>query len=175
MNQIIEESFSEGAYGLSLGLQYEPGMYVAMKELEDIALLVKRHDRLLTVHIKALSRVGAYQSNFMEKPHNIRAIEEMIELAERTGVKIQISHLLFIGRESWSSCDQALEMIDLARSRGIDIAFDVYPYHCGNTTVNIMLSEEFLKNPENSFKSPQSRLQMSELWDMGAQINGIRH
>lgn len=27
MSQIIEESFSEGAYGLPLGLGYEPGMY----------------------------------------------------------------------------------------------------------------------------------------------------
>jgi N-acyl-D-amino-acid deacylase len=173
MNQIIEESFAEGAYGLSLGLGYEPGMYVAMKELEEIALLVKRHDRLLTVHIKAFSRVsGAYQSSFLEKPHNIRAIEEMIELSERTGVKIQISHLLFIGRESWSSCDLALGMIDQARSRGIDIAFDVYPYHAGNTTVDIMLSEEFLKNPEESYRSSPLRMQMSEIWDMSRQING---
>ena len=173
MFQIIEESFAEGAYGLSLGLQYEPGMYVAMKELEDIALLVNKHNRLLTVHTKALSRAsGAYQTDFMEKPHNIRAIEEMIELAEKTGIKLQISHLLFIGRESWPSCDQALEIIDKARSRGIDVAFDVYPSHCGNTTVNIMLSEEFLKDPENSFKSPQARLQWSELMNMGWLING---
>ncbi len=173
MSRMIEESFSAGAYGLSLGLGYEPGMHVAMKELEDIALLVKRHDRLMTVHMRALSRVsGAYKSNFIEKPHNIRALEEMIALAERTGVTIQISHLLFIGRESWSSCDQALEMIDRARSRGIDIAFDVYPYHCGNTTVDILLSEEFRENPENCFKSPRSRRQMSEIWDMSRQVNG---
>jgi N-acyl-D-amino-acid deacylase len=173
MNQIIEESFSDGSYGVSLGLGYEPGMHVAMKELEDMALLVKRYDRLMTVHVKALSRVsGAYESSFLEKPHNIRAIEEIIELAERTGVRIQISHLLFIGRESWTSCDQALEIIDQARSRGIDIAFDVYPYHCGNTTVEIMLAEEFRKNPENSFKSSQSRHQMSEIWNMSRQVNG---
>ncbi len=82
MSQIIEESFSEGAYGLFLGLGYEPGMYVAMKELEEIALLVKRHDRLLTVHIKALARASsAYKSSFLVKPHNIRAIAEMIEIA----------------------------------------------------------------------------------------------
>jgi N-acyl-D-amino-acid deacylase len=173
MNQIIEESFSDGSYGVSLGLGYEPGMHVAMKELEDMVLLVKRYDRLMTVHVKALSRVsGAYESSFLEKPHNIRAIEEIIELAERTGVRIQISHLLFIGRESWTSCDQALEIIDQARSRGIDIAFDVYPYHCGNTTVEIMLAEEFRKNPENSFKSSQSRHQMSEIWNMSRQVNG---
>lgn len=174
MSQIIEQSFSEGAYGLSLGLGYEPGMYVDMKELEEIALLVKRHDRLLTVHIKSLARASAaYKSSFLVKPHNIRAIEEMIELAERTGVKIQLSHMIFVGRKTWPSCDRALEMIDQARSRGIDIAFDVFPYHCANTTVNALLPPWFLKNLEKNFKSPLSRMMLSVQWNIGWKFLGM--
>ena len=174
MSQIIEESFAEGAYGLSLGLGYEPGMYVAMKELEEIALVVKRHDRLLTVHIKALARASAaYKSSFLVKPHNILALEEMIELAERTGVKIQISHMIFTGRKTWPSCDRALEMIDQARSRGIDIAFDVFPYHCANTTVNALLPPWFLKNLEKNFKSPLSRMMLSVQWNIGWKFLGM--
>jgi len=174
MSQVIEESFFEGAYGISLGLGYEPGMYVAMKELEEIALLVKRHGRLLTVHIKSLSRGSfAYKSSFLLKPHNIRALAEMIELAERTGVKIQISHMIFGGRKTWSSCDRAMEMIDQARSRGIDIAFDVFPYHCANTTINVLLPPWFLKNLEKNFKSPLSRLLLSGLFAIGWKISGM--
>lgn len=174
MSQIIEESFFEGAYGLSLGLGYEPGMYVDMKELEEIALLVKRHDRLLTVHIKSLGRASAaYKSSFLVKPHNIRALEEVIELAERTGVKIQISHMIFTGRKTWPSCDRALEMIDQARYRGIDIAFDVFPYHCANTTVNALLPSWFLKNLEKNFKSPLSRRMLSVQWNVGWKFLGM--
>lgn len=174
MTKIIEESFFEGAYGLSLGLGYEPGMYVDMKELEEIALLVKRHDRLLTVHIKSLSRGSvSYTSSFLAKPHNIRALEEMIELAERTGVKIQISHMIFTGRKTWPSCDRALEMIDQARSRGIDIAFDVFPYHCANTTVNALLPPWFLKNLEKNFKSPLSRMLLSAQLNIGFKVIGM--
>jgi len=174
MSQLVEQSFSEGAYGVSLGLGYEPGMYVDMKELEEIALLVKRHDRLLTVHIKSLGRASAaYKSSFLIKPHNIRAIEEMIELAERTGVKIQISHMIFAGRKTWPSCDRALEMIDQARSLGIDIAFDVFPYHCANTTINGLMPEKFLKNPEKNFKSPLSRRMLSVQWNIGWKFLGM--
>ena len=174
MCQIIEESFSEGSYGLSLGLGYDPGMFVVdMKELEEIAHLVKRHDRLLTVHLRALTCASpAYKSDFQVKPHDICALEEMIELAEKTGVKIQISHLVFIGRNTWPSCDQALEMIERARSRGIDIAFDIFPYLCGNGTINSLLPLWFLKDPERNFKSSQSRQKLSAQWDIGWKILG---
>lgn len=87
---MIEESFVEGAYGLSLGLGYDPGMFVDIKELEELALLVKRQGRLLTVHLKALSRVSpAYKSDFLVKPHNIRALADMIELAEKTPLALE--------------------------------------------------------------------------------------
>ncbi len=174
MSQIIEESFSEGAYGVSLGLGYEPGMHVDMKELEEIARLVKKHDRVLTVHIKSLARASAvYKSSYLVKPHNILALEEMIKLAERTRVKIQISHLIFSGRKTWASCDKALEMIDQARSRGIDIAFDVFPYYCANTTVNAILPPWFLKNPDKYFKSSLSRKLLAFQYAIGWRTLGM--
>lgn len=172
---IIEESFADGAFGLSLGLGYDPGMYATSKELEEIALLAKKHNRLLAVHIRSLGRVSANcKSNFLIKPHNIRALTEMIELAEKTGVRIQISHLMFGGKKSWPSCDKALMMIDRAKSRGVDIAFDIFPYHCGNTTVNFLLSAWFLKDPEKHFKSSLSRLRQSVEWAIGWKLLGMK-
>ncbi|KUO77566.1 MAG: hypothetical protein APF81_27990 [Desulfosporosinus sp. BRH_c37] len=97
----------------------------------------------------------------------------MIDLAERTGVKIQISHLLFAGRKTWPSCDRALELIDQAKSRGIDIAFDIFPYHCANVTINGLMPEKFLKNPGKNFKSPLSRLLLSVQWNIGWKFLGM--
>lgn len=176
MGQLMEESFAEGAYGLSLGLGYAPGMFAGAKEMEDLARLVKKHNRLLAVHIRSLARVSpASKSEFLLKPHNIRALEEMIVLAEKTGVRIQISHLLFGGRKSWPSCDQALGLIDRAKSRGIDIAFDVFPYHCGNTTVNAVLPAWFLKDPQKHFKSSLSRRLFSAMMEFGWKMLGASY
>ncbi|GBF34185.1 N-acyl-D-aspartate/D-glutamate deacylase [Desulfocucumis palustris] len=176
MSRIIEESFSDGAYGFSLGLGYEPGMFINIKELEEMALLVKRNNRILTVHIKSLTRISPiYKTDFLIKPHNIRALEEMINLAEKTGVKIQISHLVFGGEKSWSSSDRAIGMIDQAKSRGVDIAFDVLPYHCVNTTVNALFSAWFLRNPEKNFKSLLSRFRQSIEWEIGFKFLGMSY
>jgi N-acyl-D-amino-acid deacylase len=161
MEKIIEASFAEGSYGLSFGLGYEPGMFVEMRELEELARLVKKHDRLLTVHNKALSKIsGAYRINPFGEDHNLKSLKEMVALAEKTGVKIQISHLIFLGSKTWPSCDKALEIIDQARNRGVDIAFDSYAHRAGNTTIYVVYPPWFIKNIPGSFKNPLARLRL---------------
>ncbi|MFZ5595395.1 MAG: N-acyl-D-amino-acid deacylase family protein [Bacillota bacterium] len=161
MERIIASSFEDGSYGLSLGLGYEPGIFVEMRELEDLARLVKKHDRILTVHNKALSKIsGAYPLKPFDEDHNIKSLGEMIELAEKTGIKIQISHLLFVGSKTWPGCDRALEMIDRARERGVDIAFDSFAHKAGNTTIYVVYPAWFLERIPKSFRSTLSRTRL---------------
>ncbi|MFZ5645848.1 MAG: N-acyl-D-amino-acid deacylase family protein [Bacillota bacterium] len=161
MEKLITESFEEGSFGLSLGLGYEPGVFVDMKELEHLAALAEKHNRILTVHNKALSKIsGVYPIRPFGKDHNIRSLEETISLAEKTGVKLQISHLIFVGKKTWPSCDTALEMIDRARERGVDLAFDSFPYHSGNTTIYIVYPAWFLKNIDRNFQNPLARARL---------------
>lgn len=162
LEQMIAESFDDGSFGLSLGLGYEPGIFTEMKELEALARQVHQHDRLLTVHTKALSRLsGAYPLNlFGGEPHNLRALREMLELAERTGVRLQISHFIFVGKKTWPTSDRALEMVEAARERGVDVAFDSFPYLCGNTTIYVVYPAWFLKNIEKNFRSAAARFRL---------------
>jgi len=73
-------------------------------------------------------------------------------------VRLQISHLIFVGRKSWPTCGRALEMIGEAASRGVDIAFDSFPYLCGNTTIYVVYPTWFLKNIAQNFRSRLARL-----------------
>ena len=167
MEMIVEESLEAGAFGLSFGLGYEPGMFVEMRELETLAECVKRGGGILTVHLKALSRISpAYKVNPLGRPHNLRALEEMIAMAEKTGVKLQISHLLFAGRKTWPTCDSVLEMIEQARSRGLDIAFDSFPYTCGNTTILIAYPAWFLADLEGNLDRPLAVLRLRLEWSL---------
>ena len=154
MEKIMETAFDEGSLGYSLGLGYEPGIFVKSKELEKLARRVKKHNRILTVHNKALSKVSGAYPNPLGKAHNIRALEETIAIARKTGVKLQISHLIFVGEKSWPTCDRALEMIDNARAKGVDIAFDSFPYFNGNTTIHVIYPTWFLDNIEKNLKNP---------------------
>ncbi|MFZ5982290.1 MAG: amidohydrolase family protein, partial [Patescibacteria group bacterium] len=47
---------------------------------------------------------------------------------EETGVNLHISHLKAMGEENWPLMDTALATIDKAYERGVNVAFDVYPY-----------------------------------------------
>jgi len=158
MERTLAESLEQGSFGLSLGLGYEPGIFAGPDELERLARVAAKRDRLVTVHLKALSRLsGAYPLKPFDRPHNLRALREMLDLAERTGARLQVSHLIFVGRTSWPLADEALAMIDAARGRGVDVAFDSFPYFCGNTTIYVVYPAWFLRNIERNFRSPLAR------------------
>lgn len=162
LEQAISTALEEGAFGISFGLGYAPGIFSEIRELETFALIARKYDRLLTVHLKAYTRLsGAYPLKlFGDQPHNLRALQEMIDLVMRTGVKMQISHMLFVGKKTWSTVDQALGMIDSAVEEGLDIAFDSFPYTCGNTTIYVVYPAWFLNNIEQNLKNKAARLRL---------------
>jgi N-acyl-D-amino-acid deacylase len=156
------EALKEGACGISLGLGYSPGIFSDISELERFAVCAREHNRLLTVHLKAYTKLsGAYPLKLIgNQPHNVRALEEMINLARCTGVKLQISHLLFVGRSTWPLADRCLELIENAVADGVDLAFDSFPYSCGNTTIYIAYPTWFRDNIEKNFKSKTARMRV---------------
>jgi len=157
MLTLLERSMDEGAAGVSLGLQYEPGIFATGDELREIAKLVKRKNKLLTVHLRAYSALSPgypmstpkilldYVSPFDGyEPHNLLAIEEMLNFARDTGVRLQISHLIFAGTRTFKTCEEALKRIDRAIKQGVDVKFDTYAYHCGQSIINVILPAWFL-------------------------------
>ena len=56
------------------------------------------------------------------------ALEETIAAAECTGMPLHVAHLHGEGRESRAYVERALERIDVARTHGLDITCDAYPY-----------------------------------------------
>ncbi len=151
---LLEESMEQGAAGVSLGLQYEPGLFAYGDELTPIAQLVKKHDKILTVHARAYSSLsGTYPIRLFGTPHNIIAINEMLDLARDTGVKLQFSHLIFVGKRTWKTFDKALELFDQAISEGVDVKFDTYSYHCGTSKINVFLPDWFLAHGPGAFRN----------------------
>ncbi|MEW6266134.1 MAG: amidohydrolase family protein [Thermodesulfobacteriota bacterium] len=174
LERMIQESLDAGAFGLSFGLGYAPGMFVDGRELLRLADLVSRRDGLLTVHLKALSHISpAYGLSLGGEPHNLRALREMLDLAEKTGVRLQISHLIFVGRKTWPTCDRALEMIEAARERGVDVAFDSFPQTAGNTTIYVVYPDWFLKDIEKNFQRALARLRLKLEWMIGFWLVGF--
>jgi N-acyl-D-amino-acid deacylase len=159
---LLGDAMDQGAYGVSFGLQYEPGLFAATDEIERICRLVKEKDKVVTVHSKAYSTLsGTYPMNPLGAPHNLIALKEMLDAARKTGVKLQLSHLIFVGSLTWKNCDTALSMIEDAIADGVDVKFDTYAYHCGVSHINVFFPPSFLA------RAP-------EVYDDKAALRGIK-
>jgi N-acyl-D-amino-acid deacylase len=118
----LSECLDSGAFGLSCGLIYAPGMFATTDELAQLATLLPAHDGLFTFHVRGSSETL--------QP----ATQEVLEVAQRTGVRVQHSHLEAFGKPNWPMVEWALGAHDRAVAGGIDHGFDVIPYTAANTT-----------------------------------------
>ncbi|RJP76767.1 MAG: hypothetical protein C4522_17015 [Desulfobacteraceae bacterium] len=153
-------SFEQGACALSFGLGYEPGMYSSISELEAFCRVAASMNKPVTVHMKALSRISPTYPPTHLKPHNIRALKEIIRIARSTGVRLQLSHLIFVGRNTWSTAEECIRIIEDERARGLDILFDAFPYTCGNTTINAFLPSWFLSRIPAAYQSIWDKIRL---------------
>ena len=174
MLDVLDRAMHEGAAGVSLGLQYKPGVFAKLEELDDVARHVKRHDKLLTVHAKAYSSFsGTYPMIPFGRAHNLKAIDDMLGLARRTGVRLQFSHLIFVGSRTWKTVDEAIALFDRAIADGVDVCFDMFPYGCGATLLNTLLPEWFMAGMPEALHSPLARTRLRLEAEVGFRLVGF--
>ena len=138
MLEIMEQALKEGACGLSLGLMYEPGIYAGIEELKDVARLCEKYDRPMTVHPRACSAVSMTYP-LLGRPHLLRALDELVEIAEGTHMKLHYSHAIFVGRRSFSCKDELMNILHELRDKGVDIGFDIYSELLGVSVITVVL------------------------------------
>jgi N-acyl-D-amino-acid deacylase len=116
MKFILEEELVNGIHGLSLGLDYSPDSLATMEELVEMAKIVKKYNGLCAIHMRD-------EGNYL-----IKSINEVIEISEKSGVKLQISHLKAAHPQNWGTIKEVISIINKAKQAGLDIDYDVYPY-----------------------------------------------
>ena len=165
-----------GVFGLSLGLMYPPGMFYSSDDLEALAERAAEADLLLTVHMRAFSKYSTSYPNipFFGRPHNLRALEEILDIGLKTGAKLQISHFLFIGRSTWKTLDPAIRMIESARKKGLEVMWDVYPHFCGNSYLNVFLPPWFQKNQHRNIENPKALRKLKFELKLSARLLGFK-
>ncbi len=129
MRDLLESALADGAVGMSSGLAYEPGRYADADELAHLNELVADAGAIYTTHMRN------------EGEQLLESVDEAIGVAETTGVRLQISHLKAAGRRNWGAVVPALERIDAARARGVDVMADQYPYTRGSTLLEQVLRQ----------------------------------
>jgi N-acyl-D-aspartate/D-glutamate deacylase len=157
MERHVKEALDAGCVGVSTGLGYAPGIFAAEQELVAFARWTAERDKLFTSHLRAYSCVSpVYPGDDGAVPHNLRAIDELLRVGRATAVRLQLSHLIFVGRRTWPTWPAALARIDEAHAGGLDVAFDAFPYTAGNTTAAVLFPPELLPQLETILANPEA-------------------
>jgi N-acyl-D-amino-acid deacylase len=125
MRSLVWRGMVDGALGLSTGLQYVPGTYAKAPEIIDLARVAGNANGVYATHMRN-------EGTALEA-----AIEESIRVGFTTGARVQISHLKVDSPSRWGASERALEMIDAARARGVDVMADQYAYTAASSTLGI--------------------------------------
>jgi N-acyl-D-amino-acid deacylase len=124
--RLLDEALAAGAFGLSSGLIYPPGVFSPADELVGLA--------------RRLGEGRVYATHMRDETTGLlNSIEETVALGERAGCRVQVSHLKAVGRRAWGLVDGALERLDDARARGVAIGQDAYPYEATSTMLTAVL------------------------------------
>lgn len=126
MQSYVRQAMEEGAAGLSTGLFYAPGSYAETEEVVALCEIVKEFHGIYATHIRDESTytIGLEAS-----------IEEAIEIGEKAGVPVQISHLKALGKPVWGKAAEVCTIIEDAQGRGLRIYADQYPYTASSTSL----------------------------------------
>lgn len=163
MLAILEKALQQGAAGISLGLMYEPGLYAQKEELKKVAALCKRYDKPLTVHARANSAVSMAYPELLGRSHLLRALDELTEIAQKTGVKLHYSHAIFVGRNSFKDKDEFVAAIEKLRAMGIDAMFDIYNETLGVSVITVILPAWYQSMTPEEKRKPLNKLKLSVL------------
>lgn len=129
MRALLAAAARQGAFGMSTGLIYAPGSFADTDEIVALAGEAARHGMLYATHMRD------------EGDRVTEAVEEALEVARASGVRLQISHLKAMGPANHGKVRTALAMIDAAAADGVDVACDVYPYTASSTRLSSRLPD----------------------------------
>ncbi len=148
MESIVHQAMQDGAVGLSTGLIYIPGTYSKTEEIVRLAKAAAAHK-------------GVYASHMRNEGDKVtEAIEEALHIGREAAMPVQISHFKLSGQQNWGRSKETVPMIVKARSEGLDVTIDQYPYTASSTGLATLIPDEILADGPDSIKA---RLQRPEV------------
>ena len=125
----VERALEQGALAVGFGLQYTP---VASRwEVLELFRVAAAFGASCHVHMRGMGH--------LEPMNSIEALEELIAASAITGAPLHVVHISSSGLRA---APQLLQMIEEARSRGMDVTTECYPYTAALTAIDSAIFDE---------------------------------
>jgi N-acyl-D-amino-acid deacylase len=130
MKRLLAQGLEEGALGYSTGLEYGLERGCSEEEIAELCKVTARAGGFYATHTR--NRSG----------EAVETIAEAIRASALAEVPLQISHISVVARLAengkWA-VEQALDQVENARGRGLDIGFDMHTRLFGTTHLSAVL------------------------------------
>lgn len=121
MKNLVHQGMKEGAMGIGSSLIYVPAFYSSTEELIALCKVAAEYDGLYISHMRS------------EGNKLLESVDELLTIADQSGIRAEIYHLKQSGKKNWHKLDQVIQKIDSARVKGLEITTDMYTYIAGAT------------------------------------------
>ncbi len=148
MAAAVRQALKDGAYGISAGLEYVPGRWATTEEMVELVAEVAAVDGVYILHERSSGTSPMWYLPSRDppaQPSMLDNIRELIEVGERTGAVVVATHVKVKGTDFWGSAGAIVRLIDEARSRGVRIYADQYPYNTSGTDGRVVLVPSWLR------------------------------
>lgn len=135
MAQLVEQGMSEGAIGLSSGIEYDVASYSNTEELIGVAAAAAKHGGFYMTHVRD------------EAERSFEALDEAIAIGERAHIPVQHSHIKMGTTGVWGRAPEYIRVIEAARARGVDLLADCYPYDAWHSNLKVIVPNKQYEDP----------------------------
>ena len=152
MKRLVKQGMEAGAFGLSTGLIYPPGIITPTNELIELSKVVSEYN-------------GIYDSHMRNEGTGIleKGMGELIEIAREADVQAQISHWKAGSNFAWKYTPDMIHLVKQAREEGFNIHADIYPYEESSTSLSGALLRPWVyENFKENLTNPEIRAKIVE-------------
>jgi N-acyl-D-amino-acid deacylase len=139
MKHLIESAMEAGCFGVSTGLEYEPGRFASTEELVAIANAAGSKGGMVMSHMRS-----------EDGDKVIEALDELLNQGKESGTPVHVSHIKVVYGNDTDFAKYLLSRMDETRRAGIRVTADIYPYTASYTGIGIVFPE--WARPPNVFK-----------------------
>ncbi len=130
MAALVDEALQAGAFGLSTGLEYQPGTFSDLDELIAIGKPVGKRGSIVHSHTRNEDNDAIDSS-----------LAELFAMGKGAGCAVQVSHLKVVYGKGMGRAEEILAQMDAARKRGLSVTADIYPYTASYTGIGIVFPD----------------------------------
>jgi len=141
MKSLVRQAMQDGAVGITTALIYPPGAFASTQELIELSKVAGEYG-------------GTYFTHMRNESYAIMgAIREALTIGKEAGVPVHIYHLKVAGEQNWPLMDRALALIDSARTAGMDVTADIYPYIRNGIGLGSFVHPRHYKKGDEAFRN----------------------